>query len=121
MKHSHPIARKTRLRSVSARRSKQLRLYTQKRKAFLAAHPFCQAFIQMHGLDEAQVVRDAGWVVRADMSGMTTVPPATQIHHTNRRHGERLNDERYWLAVSEAAHLWIHSYPSAARLRGWLV
>lgn len=47
--------------------------------------------------------------------------PATEIHHTNKRNGARLNDVRYWLAVSRDGHLWIHDHPKEAREAGWLL
>lgn len=48
-------------------------------------------------------------------------PRATDIHHKNKRHGARLNDETHWLAVCREEHEWIHRNPSEARERGWLI
>lgn len=45
---------------------------------------------------------------------------ATEVHHTNGREGERLNDQEYWLAVSREAHQWIHANPELAKEQGWL-
>jgi hypothetical protein len=86
--------RRTRLRPVSAKRSAQLREYAKRRKAFLELHPDCPVF-----------------------AGLRT----TEIHHMNHREGDRLNDERYWLAVSRAGHRAIHAFPAEARAKGWLV
>lgn len=46
---------------------------------------------------------------------------ATEIHHTNGRTNERLNDRQYWLAVSREGHQWIHDNPEEAREKGWLI
>ncbi len=46
--------------------------------------------------------------------------PATEVHHTNGREGERLNDQKYWLGVSRKGHQWIHANPELARESGWL-
>lgn len=88
------MLRRTKLRPVSRKRSAQLREYAKRRKAFLAAHPFCAVFVGLR---------------------------ATEIHHMNHREGDRLNDERYWLAVSEAGHRAIHAFPKEARAKGWLL
>jgi hypothetical protein len=46
--------------------------------------------------------------------------PAEQVHHIDKRNGSRLNDIKNWLAVTQEGHLWIHSFPNEARLKGWL-
>lgn len=46
---------------------------------------------------------------------------ATEIHHTNGRENDRLNDMKHWLAVSRTGHEWIHAHPKEAREAGWLV
>jgi len=46
---------------------------------------------------------------------------ATEIHHTNGRENDRLNDVKYWLAVSREGHIWIHNNPIQAREKGWLL
>lgn len=45
---------------------------------------------------------------------------ATEIHHTNGREGERLNDTEYWIGVSRDGHVWIHANPKLAYEAGWL-
>jgi len=45
----------------------------------------------------------------------------TEIHHTNGREGDRLNDVRYFLGVSRRGHNWIHDNPQEAREKGWLI
>jgi hypothetical protein len=50
-----------------------------------------------------------------------TVPRATQIHHRNKKHGKRLVDVRWFLAVSAAEHDWIEANKSQARELGLLL
>ena len=57
-------------------------------------------------------------IVLAKLKNQTV--PATEVHHTNGREGERLNDQEYWLAVSREGHQWIHANPELAREQGWL-
>lgn len=45
---------------------------------------------------------------------------ATEVHHTRGRIGSLLNDERFWLAVSQYGHEWIHAHPNDARKLGLL-
>lgn len=45
----------------------------------------------------------------------------TDIHHMNGRENNRLNDTKYWLAVSRQGHTWIHEHPEDARELGWLI
>jgi hypothetical protein len=46
---------------------------------------------------------------------------ATEVHHTNGRENERLNDRDHWLAVSREGHQWIHNNPKESRELGWLI
>jgi len=46
---------------------------------------------------------------------------ATEIHHTNGREGERLNDNTYFLSVCRNCHTYIHNNPKEAREKGWLL
>ena len=86
------------LRSASKKRAVQLLEYSKRRKAFLAAHPFCAVCI------------------------ILLRPPqlATEIHHKSGRVGAMLNDEKHWLGVSREGHNFLHSYPSIARALGLL-
>lgn len=51
--------------------------------------------------------------------GLKQNPPqhirATSIHHTRGRLGRLLNDTRFWLAVSNEGHEWIHNHINEAR------
>ena len=112
---SKPL-RRSPLSRVSKKRRKEMDLYSTKRKAFLAAHPWCQVWLKERGLSEYMVLRDCGPV----SEGRSYCPLSVDIHHMNGRTGWRLNDESEWLAVSREAHERIHQNPSWARERGYL-
>lgn len=114
MKRSSPLRRTGRLSPVSKKRKREARTYTAKKKAFLQAHPWCQAF-----LSHAQVNEDyPGAVAMAVLLGC---PRSVDIHHKAGRTGSNYLDESTWMAVSRLAHDWIHTHPKEARKRGWLV
>ena len=122
------------LRRVSKKRARQNRIYDKKRVAFLAMHPICQVWLQEHGwLEKVPFFhqRDTVWF-RANESGSKiqaskdeliaryNAPLSTEIHHVNKRRGEMLNDERYWLAVCRENHDKIEGNKRWARERGYL-
>jgi len=82
------------LSPMSEKRRVRVKEYTALRKEFLKQHPQCAVFPHLK---------------------------ATQIHHTWHREGERLNDVRYWLAVSDEGHKKIHAQPVWARNNGFLI
>jgi hypothetical protein len=88
-----PLKRKP-LSPISDKRKKQQAAYKVLREAFLKQHPMCGVFPHL---------------------------AATQIHHTRHRENERLNDTKYWLAVSDAGHKYIHSHPEESYSKGWLI
>lgn len=106
--------KRTPIRRVSSKRSKQLREYAKLRKEYLEYHPFCQASIKIHGLDEEKVILNRGWV------GSVVIPRSTEIHHVARRYGSRLNDTTKWLSVCRDMHQRIELNPSWARENGLL-
>lgn len=110
------IKRKLNMRRTSERRAAQLREYSKQRALFLEAHPFCQFFIKEHGLNEQSIIEQSGYA-----GPLGHVPRAVDIHHTNKRHGPKLLDQTYWMAVSREAHLWIHQHHGEARERGYLI
>lgn len=113
------------IRPVSKRRSKELREYSKKRKEFLAAHPWCQWWLRQEefngegALSEEYAIKHGG-LFRIN-SIPSQCPPATEIHHMNKRRGAMLNDERYWMAVSAEGHAWIENNKKLARERGYLL
>lgn len=46
---------------------------------------------------------------------------ATDVHHKNGRHNDRLNDVEHWLPVCRKCHDYIHAHPQKAREKGWLI
>lgn len=93
MKRS-PLKRKTRLRPVSTRRRKALKVYSSLRAEFLGSHKAC--------------------IVCMDRK-------STDVHHMNGRHNARLNDTQHWLPVCRRCHDLIHSNPAWARENGYLI
>lgn len=45
---------------------------------------------------------------------------ATDVHHKRYRNGKRLNDVRFWLAVSREGHNYIDANPIEAKEKEWL-
>lgn len=116
-----PLERRTRLAKVSPRRKGELREYHEKAAAYLAAHPFCQIYIAMHGLLESEVIAQAGAVYVAAYGAVRQVPVATEIHHRNKRDGARLTDERWFLAASRPRHELVEGFKTWARKTGFLL
>src|SRR5947207_1738497 len=92
-------AMRTFISPLSAKRRTQRRAYIKAKARFLAQNPWC------------------AW-------GLAQVPPkrirASAVHHVRGRAGALLLDERFWLAVSQRGHRWIHDQPEAARELGLL-
>lgn len=97
-RQSTPKPRKA-LKKVSSARAIAAKVYTAKRRVFLAENPMCQA----HGII---------W------PGLP-IPPADDVHHVAGRGLNYLRVET-WLAVSRTAHDWIHAHPNTARILGLL-
>lgn len=110
--------KRTPLRRISARRLIENDYYLYRRKRFLDLHPYCQVWLREHGVDEAAALVTDGRVVIG--GSMVSIPLATEIHHTNKRRGVDLLDERWWLAVSREAHARIEDDKDWARLHGYL-
>ncbi len=120
------------LRRVTPARSKQLREYSERRKIFLASHAICQIWLDRNGWAEADMITtDEPWYYfraqpavcyrASDLAVEFFAPRSTEVHHKDRRHGERLNREEDWMALCAKNHAWIKENQSAARAKGWLV
>lgn len=92
-------ARKAGLKSVSSKRAKENRIYTERRKAFLIANPTCDAHHALVALDSCA--------------------PATEVHHMAGR-GKNFLNEDTWLPVCQGCHLTIHAHPNTARELGFI-
>lgn len=110
-KRSGPKPKK-RLPVMSAKRRRESREYSAKRKDFLARHPYCEGWRKI-----------VMWMIDNDHEALETAPldcpRSTDVHHGHRRGVNYLN-EATWLAVSRWGHEWIHHHPKAARELGLL-
>lgn len=115
--------KKSKMRGVSKKRRVQLAEYSKLRRQFLADNPVCEVFLQEGGW---QKIGYATWTTilgsPVDLSLLIQggCPPATQVHHRNKRHGSRLNEIEHWLAVSAPAHERIENNKAWAREKGFL-
>lgn len=115
--------KRTPLRKVSKKRAKEGRIYSEKRKAFLEAHPICQVWVAMRGIKEIPplIYVIEGRVYCAEDMIHNGAPTSCDIHHKAKRTGSNYLDESTWLAVSREMHEKIHQNPSWARAQGYLV
>jgi len=86
------------IRRRSKKMTKRMVEYHKLKAQFLKDNPTCVVFPW------------DGWKQR----------PATQIHHRHGRLGSLLLDTRFWLAVSQTGHDWIHTHMEQARAYGFL-
>ena len=123
MKPRKPIKR------VSDKRKIQNAAYMKVRNAYLEENPYCEVWLQEHGLTKEDVDRDDGYAEIAvpTQSGclterrMVKVPLSTEVHHIAGRIGAKLCDPTKFLAVCRDSHSMIHRMPSWARANGYLV
>lgn len=123
--------KRTPLRRVSAKRSRELPQYTRLRAAFMAERPVCEVWLKEHGFWQD---RDRNGVLMDQFSKTGLLGPfscpsshlfaigaprSTECHHIQGRGKNYLNVST-WLAVSAEAHRRIHSQPSWARANGFL-
>lgn len=82
------------IKKVSRKRLSQLAEYSKLRKAFLdlPENKMCKVFPNLK---------------------------SDQVHHAWGRENERLNDVRYWVAVSDAGHKYLGDHPEEAFEKGW--
>lgn len=103
---SPQLRKRTWIKKVGKKREGEARVYAKKRKAFLAAHPYCMAGV-------------SGGLVPPTRD-IKCVRPPTEIHHTKKPKCKYLNDESTWLAVCRPCHNWIEDHKSNARAIGLL-
>jgi hypothetical protein len=85
--------KRTRIARVSKKRLEEQKIYSEKRKAFLALHPVCQ---------------------------VCNSRKSREIHHMKKR-GKYYLDETTWLATCNLCHQMVHDNPSWARRLGYLL
>lgn len=78
---------------ISDKRSMEIVTYSRLRKEYLMKYPNCQAKL------------------------IGCMGKATDIHHTNGRENDRLNDTKDWLSLCRSCHAKIHDSLSAAEAR----
>lgn len=86
--------RRSEMPRVSNRRLKELLEYSKRRKIYLRQRPLCS---------------------------VCSMRRARHIHHIHGRNGQRLLDERFWMAICPGCHRKIHDYPALAREKGYLL
>ena len=115
------------IRSVSVKRAAELKLYAERRKIYLAAHPvdavWCRErhimWLAPCSYQDCKPLT-SGTVPGSHLIGLGA-PRATEVHHMNKRRGKMLLDENYWMAVSQANHERIEQHKAWARREGYLL
>jgi hypothetical protein len=114
LKRTGFLKRSGKLPAMSKKRKKDSRVYSQKRKAFLSANPFCEVFVGVYQTKSWGQLHKI-WPL------LGLFPRSCDIHHKAGRSGTNYLDETKWMAVSREGHDWIHSHPKEARAKGWLL
>src|SRR6266705_400001 len=96
-----PLNRKTTLRRVSDRRAAELRVYNSMRRIFLQNHPCCE-IPSRDGLPSC-------------------MKRSAHIHHAKGRLGKLLNDTRWWWAVCNDCHAYLHEHGKESRMKGLML
>ncbi len=119
------IQRQKRIKPTTAKRAAERRQYAKQSAAYLAAHPYDQITIALHGLNEDSVrwhgTGDSTPVRVKIPSGIVTVQRSNQIHHRNKGFGARLLDERWWMATCAESHDFVERNKGVARELGLLL
>lgn len=132
--------KRSRLKRVSIRRSKEMAAYSALRGGVLKANPLCSGWLILAGYTPEEIgsiqryasifwrdnralpwhdaKEQAGWF-RENNLPFVHCPPSMDIHHMAGRGINYLNAD-YFLPVSRPVHDWIHTHPSEARMRGLL-
>jgi hypothetical protein len=110
---------KRRLPKMSSKRQRENRIYLVKRRAFLEAHPLCQAWATIVFSRHALFVGPNTSVLEV-LSTPVSQPQSTEIHHTKKPKCKYYLDESTWLAVCRWSHRWIEDHKDLARELGLL-
>ena len=124
-----PLKRSTKpIKRVSERRAREMKIYAEKRKAYLAEFFLCQVDLAEKGFDPRQApVRISDYYVYVWKAGekMPTLVPVDQlrasieVHHGAKR-GKNYLVESTWWAVSRHWHDEIELHKKWARAGGYL-
>jgi hypothetical protein len=113
------LQRRTALRRHFSDQEVDLELYRWRSRQFPLKHPYCQVWLAENNIPEEDAILLQG---RAVLNGVTvSIPLSTEIHHKNKRRGDDLLDQEYWMAVSEDAHRKIESNKDWARAMNFLL
>lgn len=85
---------------MSKRRAKELKTYRELKMFILGKRPYCE--------------------MPSRTGAPTCLNPATEIHHVRGRYGPMLNDTRYWIAICDDCHKYLHEHANEARKLGVL-
>lgn len=109
LKRSTKPLKRTRLRRVSKKHAAELRVYYDKRQAYLTKNEWCEA---------------GPVILKAKLPPSYGVPyctiRATQLHHVARR-GPNLNNEETFCGCCAECHAWVHAHAQKARELGLLL
>ena len=109
-----PKMKRTPLRRVSKKRTKQNRTYVNVRKEYLRENPWCEVCVK-----EQQLFNKAfnqGEEYTGPVKSETDpIRKSNQIHHVRKRYGELLNETRWFLAVCSICHSYIEDNKKWAR------
>lgn len=86
---------KKRISPISENRAKQLAIYRPKRDEYMKNHPVCE------------------------VDGCNN--PSNDLHHKNKRNGNRVYDEKYFMAICRSHHTQIDEDTVWARENGYLI
>ncbi len=79
----------------SAKKLDELAKYRLVRDKYLESHPKCE----VHDCNSEQI----------------------ELHHKNKRNGDRVHDDTYFMSVCRMHHTWIHEHPKESRELGYLI
>jgi len=101
-KPKRPLKRTQRVRRQSAKRQREGRIYTQKRKAFLERNQTCML---------------GGPLYSAGVDPKCTIA-TSQVHHVRRRLNGGFLDETSWAATCPNCHHYVETHAKLARELG---
>jgi hypothetical protein len=132
-----PLRRKTPLKRstkpiprISKKRAAQVRQYRKAADEYLRENPICEVWLKENGWQKIKGDHAGIWYAH-EKTGMwgfkpseliaLGAPPSVEVHHVNKRRGDRLTDKRHFLAVCRANHDRIENNKGWAREQGYLL
>ena len=106
MQPPEPVKAVKRIQPVSEREKVRKREYMKVKREYFKTHQKCEACLLVMAVDTERQC----FGVRS----------ATSIHHVRGRLGKLLSEPRFWKAVCDPCHTFIHANPSLARALGLL-